>query len=44
MADALIRAGKQFDMAIYPDDNHSMVPAGRHHIRERMIDYVLKNL
>ncbi len=44
MADALIRAGKQFDMAIYPDDNHSMVPTGRHHIRERMIEYTLRNL
>ena len=44
MARALVRAGKQFDMALYPDDNHSMVPSGRIHIRERMIEYVLANL
>ena len=41
---ALNRAGKQFDLAIYPDDNHSMVPAGRIHVRERMVRYTLENL
>ena len=44
MASALIRAGKQFDMMIYPDDNHSMVPSGVHNIREKMVEYTLKNL
>ena len=44
MASALIRAGKQFDMMIYPDDNHSMYPSGAHNIREKMIDFTLKNL
>ena len=28
MAYELVRAGKKFDMMIYPDDNHSMVPNG----------------
>ncbi len=44
MASAFIRAGKQFDMMIYPDDNHSMAPSGGHNIREKMIDYTLRNL
>lgn len=44
MTDALVRDNKQFDMMIYADDNHSMVPTGRHHIMEKMIDYTLKNL
>ena len=44
MASALIRAGKQFDMMIYPDDNHSMYPSGAHNIREKMVEYTLKNL
>ncbi|MDR2885486.1 MAG: S9 family peptidase [Rikenellaceae bacterium] len=44
MAAALTRAGKPFDMAVYPDCNHSMLPGGRHHVRQRMVDYVLANL
>ncbi|MCD8172199.1 MAG: S9 family peptidase [Alistipes sp.] len=44
MADALIRAGKDFDMMICPDDNHGMYPTGRHHVREKMIRYTLDNL
>lgn len=44
MAEALVREGKQFDMMIYPDDNHSMFPTGRHHIMEKMISYTLSNL
>lgn len=44
MADALVKAGKKFDMMIYPDNNHSMRSSGRHHIMEMMIDYTLKNL
>lgn len=44
MAQALTTAGKQFDMMIYPDDNHSMVPNGRHSVREKMVEYTLKNL
>ena len=44
MARALVAAGKQFDMMIYPDCDHSMVPSGTYNIREKMIDYTLKNL
>lgn len=44
MADALVKAGKKFDMMIYPDNNHSMRSSGRHHVMEMMIDYTLKNL
>jgi dipeptidyl-peptidase-4 len=44
MSDALVHAGKQFDMHVYTDDNHSMVPNGRNHIYEMMIEYTLRNL
>ena len=41
---ALNRAGKQYDMMVYPDQNHSMLPDATAHIRQKMIDYTLKNL
>ncbi len=44
MAAELTRAGRQFDMMLYTDDNHSMVPSGRTHVRQKMIDYTLSNL
>jgi len=44
MVRALNAAGKMFDLAVYPDNNHSMVPDGRVHIRERMVEYCLRNL
>jgi dipeptidyl aminopeptidase/acylaminoacyl peptidase len=44
MAKALVQAGKKFDMMIYPDDNHSMVPGGRTHVRQKIADYVIANL
>ena len=44
MTRALNRAGKQYDMMIYPDQNHSMLPDATAHIRQKMIDYTLKNL
>ncbi len=44
MASALMRAGKQFDFEVYPDCNHSMLPGGRNHIRQRMVDFTLANL
>lgn len=44
MVRALDSAGKLFDLAIYPDDNHSMIPAGRNHIYRRMVAYTLRNL
>jgi dipeptidyl-peptidase-4 len=40
---ALIKAGKLFDMQIYPDKNHSLLGAEtRHHLYSRIIDF-LKN-
>lgn len=44
MAYELVGAGKKFDMMIYPDDNHSMMPRGRYHVRQKMVDYCIENL
>ncbi len=44
MARALNRAGKQYDMMIYPDQNHSMRPNDTGHVREKMVEYTLRNL
>lgn len=44
MARALNRAGKQYDMMIYPDQNHSMRPDDMAHIRQKMISYTLEHL
>ncbi len=44
MARALTAAGKQFDMHIYPDDNHSMQPHGRRNAEQLMIRWVTENL
>lgn len=44
MCHALNRAGKQYDMMIYPDQNHSMYPSYSYNIRIKMIQYTLQNL
>jgi dipeptidyl-peptidase-4 len=44
MCHALNRAGKQYDMMVYPDQNHSMAPSYSKLIREKMIQYTLDNL
>lgn len=46
MISALENAGKQFDMAIYPDQNHSMLPdwSHRHNLMIKCIDFIKKNL
>jgi len=44
MCRALNRAGKQYDMMIYPDQNHSMLPNCTGNIRQKMIEYTLENL
>ena len=44
MCHALNRAGKQYDMMIYPDQNHSMYPSYATNIRIKMIQYTLRNL
>ncbi len=44
MTRALNKAGKQYDMMIYPDQNHSMLPSCTSNVRQKMIDYTLENL
>ena len=44
MTRALNRAGKQYDMMVYPDQNHSMLPNDSNNVRQKMIDYTLQNL
>lgn len=44
MARALNRAGKQYDMMVYPDQNHSMQPDDMANVRQKMIDYTLEHL
>ena len=36
--------GKQYDMMVYPDQNHSMRPSATTIVRQKMIDYTLGNL
>ncbi len=44
MCRALNRAGKQYDMMVYPDQNHSMRPHDMMNVRQKMVDYCLENL
>ena len=44
MAYEFVKAGKQIDMVMYTDDNHSMVPYGRRNVRQKMVDYCVENL
>ncbi len=44
MCHRLNKAGKQYDMMVYPDQNHSMRPSATSLVREKMIDYTLKHL
>ncbi|MDE7069822.1 MAG: S9 family peptidase [Alistipes sp.] len=44
MARALNRWGKRYDMMVYPDQNHSMMPDDTINVREKMIEYTLQNL
>ena len=44
MCRALNRAGKQYDMMVYPDQNHSMRPDDMTNVRQKMVDYTLENL
>ena len=43
MIEALTAAGKQFDMAIYPDQNHGM-GRDRKNLIEKCMQFVLNNL
>ena len=44
MCRKLNEAGKQYDMMVYPDQNHSMRPSATTLVRQKMIDYTLENL
>ena len=44
MCRRLNEAGKQYDMMVYPDQNHSMRPSATTLVRQKMIDYTLDNL
>ena len=44
MVRSLTRAGKRFDLMIYPDQNHSMLPSNTADIRRKMISYTLEHL
>ncbi|MFR9532157.1 MAG: DPP IV N-terminal domain-containing protein [Rikenellaceae bacterium] len=44
MSRALNAHGKKYDMMIYPDQNHSMMPHDMGNVRQKMIDYTLENL
>lgn len=44
MTRALNRAGKRYDMMVYPDQNHSMLPDCAPNIRQKMIDYTFEHL
>ena len=44
MCRRLNAAGKQYDMMVYPDQNHSMMPSATTLVRQKMIDYTLANL
>jgi dipeptidyl-peptidase-4 len=44
-AEALVQAGKQFEMQIYKDRNHSIYGGNtRYHLYTRMTDFLFKNL
>jgi dipeptidyl-peptidase-4 len=43
--DALVQAGKQFEMQIYPDDNHFLRKRGNYlHVHERILRFLKENL
>ena len=43
--DALVRANKQFEMQLYPDDNHHLRKGNNApHMHQRIINFLNKNL
>ena len=44
MARRLNARGAQYDMMVYPDQNHSMMPSDMMNVRLKMISYILDNL
>ena len=44
-AEALVQAGKQFDMHVYKDRNHSIYGGNtRYHLYTKMANYLFNNL
>ena len=44
MCRRLNAAGKEYDMMVYPDQNHSMMPSATTLVRQKMVDYTVANL
>lgn len=44
MSSELVGQGKRFDMMVYTDCNHSMLPYGRWQVRHKLLEYCLENL
>lgn len=45
MVDALVQAGKQFDMQVYPDDNHYLKKRGNYeHLHRKLIEFLNEEL
>ena len=44
MCHRLNAAGKQYDMMVYPDQNHSMRPSCTTLVRQKMVDYIAEQL
>lgn len=45
LSDALVKAGKQFDLQLYVDDNHSMrKPANYEHLHRRILRFLKEKL
>lgn len=44
MTRALNRHRKQYDMMVYPDQNHSMQPDDMRNVRQKMVEYTLEHL
>lgn len=45
LSDALVRAGKQFDMQLYVDDNHSLLNKNnKRHLHDKILLYLQQNL
>ncbi len=44
MTRALNRAQKQYDMMVYPDQNHSMQPDDMRNVRQKLVEYTIEHL